>query len=140
MDVSIFQIIPYMELFVNPTVETGVPVQKSRTFFRQKSVFDGEKEDSIGNSTDLTGNDIDSPEQKKTVPDFFTPFRTYRSQWMDECMPGKHGKKGTPTNRRHPPGFQITMDLGLVPPGCHSFCFSERASPWGDGRGDHLPA
>ena len=45
----------------------------SRTFFRQKSVLNGKREDRDGNNTDPTGKDIDSPEQKKTVPDFFMP-------------------------------------------------------------------
>ena len=87
-----------------------VPVQMSRTFFRQKSVIDGKREDGDGNSTDPTGKNIDSPEQKKTVPDYFMPSRNYRSQRMDESMTECQRINGTPNSRRLSPGLQMTME------------------------------
>ncbi|MBQ9255635.1 MAG: hypothetical protein IJ181_00700, partial [Acidaminococcaceae bacterium] len=41
-------------------------------------------EDRAGNNTDPTGKSIDSPEQKQTVPDFFTLFQTCKSQQIDK--------------------------------------------------------
>ena len=92
------------------TEKKPVPVQMSRTFFRQKSVLEGKREDRGGNSTGPTGKDIDSPEQKKTVPDFFMPSRTYRSQRMDESMSECQRINGTPNSRRLSPGLQMTME------------------------------
>ena len=91
-------------------VGSCVPVQMSRTFFRQKSVLDGKREDSDGNSIDPTGKDIDSPEQKKTVPYYFMPPRTYRSQRMDESMSECQRINGTSNSRRLSPGLQITIE------------------------------
>jgi len=94
----------------SPVEHPFVPVQMSRTFFRQKSVLEGKREDRGGNSTGPTGKDIDSPEQKRTVPDFFMPSRTYRSQWMDESMSECQRINGTPNSRRLSPGLQMTME------------------------------
>ena len=51
-----------------------IPVQKSRTNFRQKSVFDGIEKDGDGIKTVLPRIKADSPDKKMTVPDFFTPI------------------------------------------------------------------
>ena len=52
-----------------------IPVQKSRTNFRQKSVFDGIEKDGNGIKTVPQRIKADSPDKEMTVPDFFTPIK-----------------------------------------------------------------
>ena len=66
-----------------------IPVQKSRTNFRQFSPFDGIKIDTDRIRADNNGIKTDSPDKKQTVPDFFTPFANLKLTVPDRDPTGE---------------------------------------------------
>ena len=112
-----------------------VPVQKSRTFFRQNSMFDGKGKDWIGNNAVLAGIYIDSPEQKKTVPDFFVPSQTIKSQRQTKACQNANGLKHDKQPAAIPRLINNCEIKNWKLPEATSSAFQSALPPGGDGRG-----